>query len=348
MIAADTLTPMDPNGGPAGGRYDELLAESTEALAYAANTVRAARDRFRQAYLEEVAHLEELRDSLEALERAHKVPPGAGAELDRARDALGHREAELGRLGHAVRNLEATWLFLERGDSSLITDIELPHGPAELQMRLVEAQEAERVRMSKEVHDGPAQALSNAIFQVEFIDKVFDSDHPLARTELRMLRELLRRELDDVRSFIRRLRPPVLAELGLDGAIEDAVSTHSAVGELHVTTDLRGPTSDLPEASQTVALRVLQEALQNIRKHAAAKNVTVASMVDDGQWILEIHDDGRGFETGAVAVRGRRNFGLQFMRERAELIGAVFEVRSRPQAGTVVRLAIPLTRKEIG
>ncbi len=366
MSAADTLIAMDPSGPPAGGRYDELLAESTEALAYAANTVRAARDGFRQAYLEEAAHLELLRDELESLEQADEVPLVAGigaaaatgeadgrlrtarADLNRARDALGHREAELGRLVHAVRNLEATWLFLERGDSSLITDIELPKGPAELQMRMVEAQEAERVRMSKEVHDGPAQALSNAIFQVEFIDRVFDSDQPLARTELRMLRELLRRELDDVRSFIRRLRPPVLAELGLDGAIQDAVSSQAAVGGLHVTTDLRGSTSDLPEASQTVALRVLQEALQNVRKHAVAKNVTVTSMLDDGQWVLEIRDDGRGFETGAVAARGRRNFGLQFMRERAELIGAMFEVRSSPQAGTVVRLAIPLTRKENG
>jgi len=72
----------------------------------------------------------------------------------------------------------------------------------------------------------------------------------------------------------------------------------------------------------------------------------VATMLDNGSWVLEIRDDGRGFDTGAVAARGRRNFGLQFMRERAELIGAQFEVRSRPEAGTVVRLAIPLTRKE--
>ena len=71
-------------------------------------------------------------------------------------------------------------------------------------------------------------------------------------------------------------------------------------------------------------------------------------MLEDGQWVLEVRDDGRGFDTGAVAARGRRNFGLQFMRERAELVGAQFEVRSRPEAGTVVRLAIPLTRKESG
>ncbi len=97
-----------------------------------------------------------------------------------------------------------------------------------------------------------------------------------------------------------------------------------------------------------MVLRVVQEALQNVRKHAGATNVVVATVLDDGQWVLEVRDDGRGFDTGAVAARGRRNFGLQFMRERGELVGAQFEVRSRPGAGTVVRLAIPVTRKENG
>src|SRR5512134_181034 len=93
----------------------------------------------------------------------------------------------------------------------------------DLQVRIVEAQEAERNRLAQEIHDGPAQALSNAIFQVEYIERVIDSDPLLARTELRYLRELLRRELGDVRAFISQLRPPLLDELGLHGAITDTV-----------------------------------------------------------------------------------------------------------------------------
>jgi signal transduction histidine kinase len=68
--------------------------------------------------------------------------------------------------------------------------------------------------------------------------------------------------------------------------------------------------------------------------------------MEGGEWVLEVRDDGRGFDTGAVAARGRRNFGLQFMRERAELIGAQFEVESRPGGGTVVRLAIPVEEEK--
>jgi signal transduction histidine kinase len=75
----------------------------------------------------------------------------------------------------------------------------------------------------------------------------------------------------------------------------------------------------------------------NTRRHP----VTVSSRMAGADWILEVRDDGRGFDAGAVAARGRRNFGLQFMRERATLIGARLEVRSRPAGGTVVVLAVP-------
>ena len=210
-----------------------------------------------------------------------------------------------------------------------------------LATRILEAQEAERSRLAQEIHDGPAQALSNAIFQVEHIERLIESDLPLARTELRYLRDLLRRELGDVRSFISQLRPPLLDQLGLDGAIADTVDHMRTLTGLDIAMELTAPADSLGDSQQTVALRVTQEALQNVRKHASANSVMVVTKLDDDGWVLEVRDDGRGFDIGAVAARGRRNFGLQFMRERAELIGARFDVRSRPDGGTVVRLAIP-------
>jgi two-component system nitrate/nitrite sensor histidine kinase NarX len=108
-----------------------------------------------------------------------------------------------------------------------------------------------------------------------------------------------------------------------------------------ITTSLDGSTDGLNEAARTVVLRVVQEALQNVRKHASATNVRITTSVDADGFILEVRDDGRGFDSEAVAALGRRHFGLQFMRERAELIGARLDLRSRPDGGTVVRLTIP-------
>ncbi|MBI3745415.1 MAG: sensor histidine kinase, partial [Chloroflexi bacterium] len=193
---------------------------------------------------------------------------------------------------------------------------------------------------------GPAQALANATFQVEIVERNLARDPALAAAELRLLRELLRRELGDVRAFISQLRPPILADLGLSGAIRDTAEQVTVIIGVPIKVEVSREIDGLSDALATVILRIVQEALQNVRRHAQARHVTIkAGPARDG-WAVEVRDDGRGFDVGAVAARGRRNFGLQFMRERAELIGARFEVRSRPDGGTVVRIAIPRGAEE--
>jgi signal transduction histidine kinase len=361
-------------GDAAKERFDTLHAEAKEALAYAANTLRAVTERYREAFHEDLAGWHVERDALDHVERRDLAIPGAAgdgsngtsslpgidpavptrAAADEARSAdlgrqvalrtstLGERQTELGRLELAVRGLERTWLFLERGDASLLGDPAAPGLAYDFQMRIVQAREAERTRLAQEVHDGPAQALANAIFGVEYIEKILDRDRPSARIELRFLRERLRRELGDVRAFISQLRPPILAELGLDGAIREAADTLRAISGATVDLDLAASPAVLDDARQVVVLRVLQEALQNVRKHAAARRVRLVTRHDADRWILEVRDDGRGFEPDAVPAPGRRTFGLQFMRERAALVNGTFEIRSRPGNGTVVVLDIPV------
>ena len=358
------------DGDKRDGRFDELHAEAKAALSYSANSLDAITGRYRSAFLDELGRYQSLRDELDALERRPRrerlngsVPGEEGAtaveaaeaddtrlrtlrsDLERLEVEVGTHQSELARFELAHRSLESTWLFLERGDTTLVPGDNGAARPHDVEMRIVEAQEAERSRLAQEIHDGPAQALSNAIFQVEYIERVLDRDPRMVPTELRFMRELLRRELGDVRTFISQLRPPLLDELGLDGSINDAAETMAALTGVTVETDLNAADALLGNAQQTVVLRVVQEAFQNVRKHAKAKQTTVVTRVDDGHWIVEIRDNGVGFDVGAVATRGRRNFGLQFMRERAELIGAALEVSSRPDAGTVVRLAVPLEKE---
>jgi len=213
--------------------------------------------------------------------------------------------------------------------------------PMETAPLVLEALDAERARIGREIHDGPAQALTNAIFEVDDIERLLERDPAGAGVGLRRLRALLRRELANVREFISELRPPTVDAAGLDVALTDAVDGFRSATRLAVTIDLRAPSDQLDDRERTVVLRVAQEALQNVRKHASASAVMVSTDVTGDDWTLEIRDDGRGFDLGTVAARGPRNFGMRVMQERAELIGARFDVRSRPDGGTVVRLAIP-------
>jgi two-component system sensor histidine kinase DegS len=260
--------------------------------------------------------------------------------VDIAGAQLGEHQGDLSRLELATRNLEATWLFLEHDDASLAMEEGVPLTRSDLRMRIVQAREEERVRLAQEILDGPAQMIANAFFQVDYVERLMDRDPHLASTELRYLREVMRRELADIRSFIGQLRPPALGEVGLDGAIRETVGTFTQGVETRTETSLQAPGGDLSEMQQTVVLRILQEALQNVRKHANAHVVTVATTVEKDGWTLEVGDDGRGFDIDAVGSRGRRNFGLRFMQERAELVGGRLAIRSRPGTGTIVRLTI--------
>lgn len=366
-----TPKPMEsarPGSDARDSRFDGLLAEATAAVGYSANTLKGVRERYHEAYLAVLGRWQALRDDLGVVNReprdarprtvadgadtndaAEAAEAGAGdtqratlrGDVDQLTAELGTHRAELAKLELAERTLERTWLFLERGDATLVNDASVPATRSDLQMRIMEAQEAERSRLGRDIHDGPAQALANAIFQVEYVERVMDADASQAHAELGLLRELLRRELDEVRAFITQLRPATVDELGLDQAIIEALDHLKALAGLTATTELTAPAASLSNGQRTVVLRVAQEALQNVRKHAGASQMVVASRLEDDVWVLEVRDNGRGFDVGAVAARGRRNFGLQFMRERAELIGARLDVRSRPDGGTVVRLSIP-------
>ena len=318
-----------------------LLNEAQAAVSDGANTLRDVRERYRTAYLEQVDRWERLRTQTGGANGpANGSSQAAGQEAMFGRE-VNQERSTLGRIDLAVKSLENAWLFLAREDTSLVSDPSGPPSAADAQMRIVEAQEAERSRLAREVHDGPAQALSNAIFQVEVVQRLLDRDEAAAREELRQLRDVLTRELQGVRAYLSQLRPPLLADLGLSGAIEDAAKQIGTALEVPVEVELEQGVDTLPETVEIVALRVIQEALQNARKHAQPKSIRIRMWQAHDGWTLEVRDDGRGFDSDDPPVSGRRHFGLQFMRERAELIGARFEVRSSPNLGTAVWMTIP-------
>jgi two-component system, NarL family, sensor histidine kinase DegS len=337
-VAVSEARPEERFAGNESDQEDALLAEARAAVGAGANALRDVRERYREVATR-TGPARDDRDDRES--RARDDRDDRDDRESRAVRATG----ALNRLDLAVRSLENAWLFLDRDDTSLITDPSAPLSLADVQMRIVQAQESERSRLAREVHDGPAQALANAIFQAEVVQRAMDRDPHQGREELRQLRELLSRELRGVRAYLSQLRPPLLADLGLSGAIQEAADqTGDALG-VDVSVEIDEQAEELPETIEIVILRVVQEALQNARKHASPTAIrvrVVRASPDDGDgWLIEVRDDGRGFDAAASPIRGRRNFGLQFMRERADLIGARFEVRSTTDLGTTVRMTIP-------
>ena len=332
------------------GRLDRQYAEATQVVSFAANQLRALTETYREAY---AAELTGLRREAEELDLGDGPWRGDGEEpsvqgepraaYEERSAEIGRRQVELAKLELLVTQFERAWLFLQRGDASLVPGPSGPDLSTDFQMRIIEAQESERQRLAQEVHDGPAQALTNAIFQVEYVERLLDHDPPTARPELHRLRDLLRRELGDVRTFITRLRPPLLDEIGLDGAIRDQAAMLAAATGAEVAVELDAPADLLGDAQQTVALRIVQEALQNIRRHAEARHVRVTTRLEGaGDWVLEIADDGRGFDPEQRPTRaGEPSYGLRIMRERAEAVGAGLNIASQPGCGTRVTVTWP-------
>jgi two-component system sensor histidine kinase DegS len=215
-------------------------------------------------------------------------------------------------------------------------------------MALLTAHEQERSRLAEELHDGPAQAFANAIFQTQILERALREEPATAAAELASLRTLLERELDTLRAYINQLRPSLGEAVGLDDALRDAASAISQRSSLPIELRLEASGAYLHSAARTVVLRVAQEALRNIAKHAAASRAWVRTSEDKNpeggrSWVLEVGDDGRGFDYETVAANpNRRHFGLRFMRERAELLGSSLAIESHHAAGTVVRLTIAI------
>jgi len=208
--------------------------------------------------------------------------------------------------------------------------------------------EAERERLYRDVHDGPAQVLANAIFEVEYLERITERAPAEVRqtlkTELANLKGQFRGSLDSVRAMIYDLRPPELTELGLAEAIRNYASEWEARCGIKVGSQLDLKDTGLSPMEELAVYRVMQEALQNVHKHAHASTVGLAWSRANESWVLHVTDDGMGFDlVTAVPLPGV--VGLLSMRERAELIGGSLQIQSTPGKGTAVTLLLPVEKK---
>jgi two-component system, NarL family, sensor histidine kinase DegS len=317
-------------------RLRALHQSAQERLATLESAVRAA-----ERQLDEL-----LVQSRFASERGLPKAPAATERERRARSELESLTAEYNELRRALRQLDQLVRQIDMSSATLSGGGEgEPDDPwvQALRAQVIMGREEERSRLAREVHDGPAQVLANALMGLERSQTLLaEGRHERLGSLLAQMCESAREGLHEVRGFIADLRPARLDEQGLVGALQEYLRRYRDRVNAAVSFEA-DPLPRLPAETEIVLYRVVQESLQNARKHARGAPIHVALNVRQGRLSLTIRDEGPGFDPREVARRaGRESWGLTSMRERAELIGAGFVVTTRPGHGTEVAISLPI------
>ena len=203
--------------------------------------------------------------------------------------------------------------------------------------RIVQAQELERRRLARELHDETGQALTSILLGLRSIEEA--GDRETARAAAQEVRDLVVSTLQDVRRLAVELRPKVLDDFGLVSALERLADTFEESTGISVELEAGTSGERLPGELETALYRIVQEALTNVVKHANATRVSVLLTRREGAAAVVVEDNGRGFDPDVPSPEG---IGLIGMRERLELIGGRLRVESSPSAGTTVVAEVPL------
>jgi two-component system, NarL family, sensor histidine kinase UhpB len=256
-----------------------------------------------------------LEDLVDRMERADLSRPGANLKLTETPAG----PEEVARLHYAfVRMLERLEAERRRASSAAL-----------------DAQEEERARIARDLHDEVNQSLTGLLLRLEAMR---EKAPPELAGALAEVRTLANQALQELLALARQLRPTALDDLGLKAALAGHVAAVGRQSGIETSFESEGDIASVPQDVQVVAYRVAQEALSNAVRHSGAAHLNVRLEREDGSVELSVADDGRGF-TFEQASRG---LGLAGMRERALLVNGELQVESRPQVGTKVRLLVPI------
>ncbi len=210
--------------------------------------------------------------------------------------------------------------------------------------KLISAQEEERRRIARELHDEVSQSLAALVLHLEDIADNLPVRYHAAKQRLDVLKKQLVQTLDSIRGLALELRPSILDHLGLPEAIEWYVKDYLGKRGIDAKIDIAGPKIKLPSYTETMLFRIIQEALTNVVKHAQASQVATRLQLSDSRVNVRIEDNGKGFDVDAAlsGVAGQKNLGLHGMIERATLLGGTLNIRSEPGKGTCLSIEIPL------
>ncbi len=212
-------------------------------------------------------------------------------------------------------------------------------------IRIIDAQETERQHLASQLHDGPAQSLTNLILQAEICERLFDTDPGRARAELSELKGAVGVTFQKVREFIFDLRPMMLDDLGLNPTLKKSIEEYEQKTGLACNLTITGQDHRMPPHTEVTVFRVIQHLLNNVHKHAQATHVQVSLTVEDDKATAIVEDDGDGFDVpeAIAASRERKTIGLSSIQERVEMLGGQIKFNSSMGKGALVEFWLPVT-----
>lgn len=253
-------------------------------------------------------------------------------------------EKTVGRAENVLTQMDVIMGYLA-GDLKQVGQlIENAKHQQQMGLQVIQAQEEERKRVAREIHDGPAQSMANVVLRTELAEKVLVNDGiEKAREELKNLKETVRESLSDVRRIIFNLRPMALDDLGLVPTlkkyVEELSRKYGQVFDFKTFGKERRP----PSSMEVALFRLVQESLTNVIKHAKASETQIKLEFQSERMYLVIKDDGVGFD---MKQKSREGFGILGMQERIKLLDGEMAVQSAPGQGTKLLLVIPLKQEE--
>ena len=287
------------------------------------------------------AHLQQIKSDISSMS-AEEVRMTYDSALE-AQQRLLVMRGQLDKLQNDKTHLERYKLILRQANGGDAQEMPQAGGrqrseATNIEM-IVNAQESERQRLSRQMHDGPAQALSNFILQAEIALRLLSVDVEQARDELNSLKSSAMRTFQKVRNFIFELRPMMLDDLGLIPTIRRYSETYKEQSGIEMNLVVSGTERRLEPYLEVMVFRALQELLGNASRHSHATVVKVYVDVGDNLIKVSVDDNGKGFDLDRLNEGG--SLGLKLIRDRVEMLGGNFDIDSSAGKGTRVAFSIP-------
>ena len=263
--------------------------------------------------------------------------------LRQQRDEIERRIIRLNKTVHQAndlgRKVSVVLSYLHDDFNELNEVLKTAKEKQQIGLKIIEAQELERKRLSRDIHDGPAQMLANILLRSEIIDlSVKGGNITEAVSELKNVRGNIRSVLREVRRIIYDLRPMALDDLGIIPTVKKHVSTMAETYNTHIELQLIGEEKRLESNYEVAVFRLIQESLQNALKHAEATSIYVTLQIEQDEITIVVQDNGKGFRTDETK---NSSFGLMGMKERVEMLNGHFQINSTLGKGTTIKIILP-------